>query len=195
MARTTMATLITSLRGMALAGSSDYTVNGLSYWTDNQLQDVLDAHRKDVYGYPLTAQPSYSGGVAVYLEYHSGIINLEQTDGGTAIFYITDGVGANVGTALYTADYNRGVITFLADTGGIDYELYGRTYDLNAAAADVWRQKAGQYATAVNFSTDNHRVDRGEIIKNCLKMAAFYTQQIGATNVIIMRGDNADRNY
>ena len=191
MARSTMATLITSLRGLAQAGASDYTVNGLSYWTDNQLQDVLDAHRKDVYNYPLTAQTSYSGGVAVYLDYHSNLTHLEATDGGTAIFYVTDGVGVNVGTALYTADYNRGVITFLADTGGISYELYARTYDLNAAAAEVWRTKAGQYATAVNFSTDNHRIDRGEIIKNCLQMATFYEQQVGATNVIITRNDYA----
>ena len=195
MARSTMATLITSLRGLAQAGASDYTVNGLSYWTDNQLQDVLDAHRKDVYRSLMHPVQSYNGGTVEYHDYYSEHGNLEATTGGTSIFYVEDAAGSAVGTALYTPDYNRGAITFAADTGGSTYFIYGRSYNMNAAAADVWRQKAGQYATAVNFSTDNHRVDRGEIIKNCLQMAGYYNQQAGATSVTIERNDNADWNY
>ena len=193
MARTTMATLITSLRGLTQAGINDYTVSGLSYWTDNQLQDVLDAHREDVYRAPMHAVQVYNGGSVEYHDYHSGYSNLEATSGGTAIFYVEDATGSAVGTALYTPDYNRGVVNFPADTGGSAYYLYGRTYDMNAAAADVWRTKAGQYAMAVNFSTDNHRIDRGEIIKNCLRMAGYYSQQAGATTVLINRGDNVNR--
>lgn len=190
--RATMATLITRLRGLAQAGLSEYTVSGVAYWTDSQLQDVLDTHRKDVYNHLLSGMEGYEGGAAIYKEYHSGLSYLEETSGGTAIFYVTDGVGANVGTALYTPDYIRGVVTFASDTGGIDYYLYARTYDLNAAAADVWRIKAGHYVTAVNFSTDNHRIDRGKIIENCMTMAAMYEKQAGAQQIIIMRNDNAD---
>lgn len=190
-ARTTMAALILRLRGLAQAGLNDYTVAGVTYWTDGQLQDVLDAHRKDVYNHPLYVVEGYEGGTAVYKEYHSGLTDLEATSGGTAIFYITDGVGANIGTALYTPDYNRGVVTFAADTGGLTYYLYGRTYDLNAAAAEVWRTKAGQYAMAVNFSTDNHRIDRGKIIENCFAMADHYDRLSGSNTVIISRNDNA----
>ena len=111
MARTTMATLITSLRGLTQAGINDYTVSGLSYWTDNQLQDVLDAHREDVYRAPMYAVQVYNGGSVEYHDYHSGYSNLEATSGGTAIFYVEDATGSAVGTALYTPDYNRGVPT------------------------------------------------------------------------------------
>jgi len=186
-----MATLITTLRGYTQVGTADYAVGTVNYWSDDQLQDRLDAHRQDVYRAPLQPIQTYSGGTVVYHDYHSAYSNLEATSGGTAIFYVEDAAGSAVGTALYTPDYNRGVITFAADTGGSSYYLYGRAYDMNAAAADVWRQKAGHYATAVNFSTDNHRIDRGEIIKNCLSMAGFYAQQSGATTVLINRGDNA----
>ena len=192
MARSTMATLIANLRGLTRAGTADYTVGTVNYWSDDQLQDVLDAHREDVYRAPMHTVQVYNGGSVEYHDYHSGYSNLEATSGGTAIFYVEDAAGSAVGTALYTPDYNRGVVNFPADTGGSSYYLYGRTYDMNAAAADVWRTKAGQYAMAVNFSTDNHRIDRGEIIKNCLQMAGYYSQQAGATTVLINRGDNVN---
>jgi hypothetical protein len=188
-ARTGMSDLINRLRGLTQTSTNDYTIGSITWWSDNHLQDFLDKHRQDVYNAQLTPIEEYQGGTPVYLNYYSGYHNFEQTTGGTAIFYITDGVGAAVGTALYTPDYNRGAVTFAADTGGSTYYLYGRSYNLNAAAADIWRHKAGQYATAVNFSTDNHRIDRGEIIKNCLSMAAYYDQQTGATSVTILRND------
>ena len=190
-ARSTMATLITRLRGLSQAGTADYTVSSVTYWTDDQLQDVLDEHRQDIYRAPMQPIQIYNGGTVEYHDYHSGYSNLEATSGGTAIFYVEDAAGNAVGTALYTPDYTRGVITFPADTGGSAYYLYGRTYDLNAAAAEVWRTKAGQYAMAVNFSTDNHRIDRGKIIENCFFMADRYDRMGEPTSVIITRNDNA----
>ena len=191
-ARAGMSDLISRLRGLTQTSINDYTVGAITWWSDTQLQDILDKHRNDVYNALLTPLEEYQGGAPVYLNYYSGYANLEATTGGTAVFYITDGVGAAVGTALYTPDYNRGAVTFAANTEGIDYYLYGRSYNLNAAAAEVWRHKAGQYATAVNFSTDNHRIDRGEIIKNCLSMAGYYEQQSGVTSVTILRNDRWD---
>lgn len=188
-ARAGMTELIGRLRGMAQAGTADYTIGAVTWWTDDQLQDRLDFHRQDVYRAQMHAQQVYNAGSVEYHDYYSGYTNLEATTGGTAVFYVEDAAGSAVGTALYTPDYNRGVVTFAADTGGSTYYLYGRSYDLNAAAADVWREKAGQYAMAVNFSTDNHRIDRGEIIKNCLSMAAYYDGQTGGNTITILRND------
>ena len=190
-ARTTLATLITRLRGLSQAGTADYSVSGTTYWTDDQLQDVLDAHRQDVYRAPMQSVLVYNGGTVEYHDYFSGYTNLETTTGGTSIFYIEDSAGSVVGTALYTPDYNRGVVNFPADTGGSAYYLYGRSYDLNAAASEVWRTKAGHYAMAVNFSTDNHRIDRGEIIKNCFVMADHYDKMSAPVSISITRNDNA----
>ena len=46
--RDTMAELIADLRALTDAGTSDYTVGGVSYWSDQQLQDALDGRRQGV---------------------------------------------------------------------------------------------------------------------------------------------------
>ena len=46
--RDTMAELIADLRALTDAGTSDYTVGGVSYWSDQQLQDALDGRRQAV---------------------------------------------------------------------------------------------------------------------------------------------------
>lgn len=192
-ARTGMANLITKVRSMAQAGTADYTIAGTSYWTDDQIEDVLDRYRIDVWREPLAYVETYlTGGTVQYKDYYSQYKDFEETTGGTAIFYLEDATGADIGTALYTPDYNSGRIAFAADTGGTAYFLVGRSYNLNFAAADIWRQKAGQYSAAVNFSTDNHRIDRGAIIGNCLRMSQFYESQAGGYAVEITRDD---RNY
>jgi hypothetical protein len=170
-----MANLITELRGYTEAGTADYTIAGVSYWTDDQLQDILDLHRKDVIFEQLEIYPVQIGGGSIsYQDYRSANGFYEATTGGTAILYIQDGTGANIGTANYTADYRRGQFQFSVDQGGSTYYLTGRSYDLNAAAADIWNRKAGHAAQGFSFSTDNHRVDKAQVYKHYKEMAQMY---------------------
>ena len=95
-----------------------------------------------------------------------------------------------MGTAIvYTTDYYRGLVTFAADTGGSAYYLTGRTFDLNSAAADIWRQKAAHYAGEFTFSTDNHRIEKGALINNALKMAQVYAVNAPPTVTTLYRSD------
>ena len=194
MARTTMSALITELRGMTNAGSADYSVASVAYWTDDQLQTVLDRHKMDVRDEPLRAYPvTVSGGSVAYYDYQSGYQNFEQTgSGGSALFVVADSVGTIQGTALWSADYSRGLVTFATTTNGTAYYLSGKSYDMNGAAADVWRQKAAAYAAAVDFSTDNHSVKRSHIVATCREMATYYQGQstmTGQSGVDMERGD------
>ena len=111
------------------------------------------------------------------------ITNIEQTTGGTAIFTIEDADGDKQGTANWSADYERGVITFTQDQGGTAYWVTGRTYDLNATAASIWRQKAANAAKYFDFSTDNHSVKKSQFKDNCLEMASYY-EAFAVPNVI-----------
>lgn len=176
MARSGMTALLEEVRNMAEAGLSEYTVGNTLYWSDNALQDVLDMHRRDFIFAPLSAYPvTVSGGTLNYFEYRFPYGFLEQTTGGTAIFYIQDSTGATAGTALWSADYRRGVVTFASNTAGTNYYLTGRSYDLQAAAAEIWRKKAAHYApTSFNFSTDNHSIDREQVYSHCIEMASFF---------------------
>lgn len=186
-ARTGMASLILAMRGLADAGTADWTNGTASYWDDDHVQDVLDRHRTDIRREPLTPYSQYTGaGTISYLEYRSQYGNIES---GTAVFNLQDGPGATVGTANYSVDYNLGIVAFATDQGGSAFYMNARTYDLNAAAADIWRQKAGYYAKAFNFSTDNHQVSRGAIIANCLQMANYYERLAGSGSVEMLRSD------
>lgn len=191
MARSTLSELIEIVRSMTDAGTADYTIGTAAYWDGDHVQNVLDRHRKDIYNEPLAVIEKWTGGGSIsYLEYQSAYGYLEQTTGGTAVFWIEDGVGADIGTALYTVDYIRGRITFGSDTSGSVYYMTGRSYDLNAVAAEIWRSKASHYATrSFDFSTDNHRVSGGQVLDHCLKMAAHYDGMAAASTTILTRSD------
>lgn len=189
-ARTGMADLITELREMTDSGVNDYTIAGVPYWTDAQLQNALDNHRTDVKWLEMTAQEEAD---LSYYDYSIGYGNFEQTTGGTAIFIVQDLNGATV-TASYAVDYRRGVVTFASDTDGASYYVTGRSYDLNAAAAEVWRKKQSHYHTAVNFSTDNHRIDRNQLYEHAKEMVQYFElQSTGAiSSMAFFRGDTDD---
>lgn len=180
MARSGMAALITELRGLVEAGTADYSIIGsagtTNYWADDQLQDVLDVHRRDIIFEQLQLFPyQVAGGSLSWTDYRSSYGYFEQTTGGTAIFYVQDSTGANIGTANYTPDYRRGVLTFGSDQRGTVYYLTGRSYDLNASAADVWRRKAAHVApTSFDFSTDNHSISRSKVYDHCIAMAEMF---------------------
>lgn len=194
-ARTTMASLILSLRGMTNAGTADYTVGGSAYWTDDQLQSALDRKRYDVREETLTAFGTLqSDGSTSYLDYRSEYLWFETTTGGTARFIVQDAAGSIIAGTAYSVNYERGLITFNADTTGATRYLTGFAYDVNGAAADVWRMKAGHTADMIDFSTDNHTVKRSHLPETCLKMARQYDAMSGVPiqtdgNATIYRSD------
>jgi hypothetical protein len=174
MARTGMTNLIGELRALAVAGTADYTLGTVNYWSDDQLQTVLDRHQLTVVREELHPVEQYEGGTLVYKEHRSQYGNYEATSGGTAIFEVENATGSTYGTALWSMDYARGVLTFAASTGGSSVFINGYSYDVYRAAADVWRQKAGHHAGAVDFKTDNMSINRSDLMKQDLQMATYY---------------------
>lgn len=190
MARTGMTDLINLLRDYTVAGTADYTLGTVSYWSDNQLQTALDRHKLLVKREPLEIVESYDSGTLVYKEYRSQFGNYEATTGGTAIFEIENAVGVTSGTANWTADYANGIITFAANTAGTPYYLTGTSYDVHAAAADIWRQKMGHHSSqAFKWSTDNMTVDRSGLMKNDSSMADYHASQARIKTISWERSD------
>lgn len=172
MVRTGMTTLIDTLRGLTDAGTAEWTVAGqagsITYWDDDEIQRVLDRHREDIIHADLDPVESYSSGTVVYLEYRAGYGDIES---GTAVFKI-ENVDGTIGG--WSMDYARGVATFSTNQAGSAYYWTGRTYDLNAAAADVWRMKAANVAKMFDFSTDGHSIKRSALRQSYLDMAQYY---------------------
>lgn len=48
------------------------------------------------------------------------------------------------------------------------------TYDLNAAAADVWDQKAAAAAADYDYSADGANLQRSQVYVHCSRQAAIY---------------------
>lgn len=193
-ARTGMVDMIANLRSMTNAGASDYSIGLVDYWSDDQLQAALDAHRMDFYQADLAQITAMESGAIVWKTYRSPYRNLE---GGTVNFTVIDGLGNVAGTADYSADYPNGIITFSANQAGKIWYLTARAYDIYAAAADVWRMKAAHASAEFDFTTDNHSIKGSQLSAQCLKMADYYERQsmmsslnvTGGHSVLIDRSD------
>lgn len=191
MARDSMAALISELRRYTNAGTSDSTVAGVSYWTDDQLEEILDRHRYPARHIPLESLPIIEDGAEVYTEYrvppqfqNSGWVERFGAESAWRVHTSTGGVAP-----AHTVNYERLTITFDEDTAGADYSLDYDIYDLNGAAADVWETKAGFAYAEVDFSTDNHRFAASQKHKACISMAETFRARSGSKYVEVFRSD------
>jgi hypothetical protein len=175
MARATLNDLCDEVRSLVVISESAFTVGDMTFWDNDQVQQVLERHRYDFdHEELLKVEKRIGSGSVEYYEYRSKHSWLEQTDGGTAIFIVEDSTGTDVGTANYTPEYKRGIITFATDTGGSTYYLTGRRYDIYGAAAEVAKQTANYYATAIDVSTDGHKLNRSQLRKHFMEVAREY---------------------
>ena len=185
-----MQTLIDTVRGYANAAPDEWTISTdtslIEYWSDEEIQRVLDRHKVEYIHALMDAQPTYESGTPVYKQY---LLNATNIESGTAVFKIEDTAGTVSG---YTVDYARGIVTFSTDQNGKAFYWSGFAYDLDAAAADIWRMKASHVAGLVDFSTDGHSVKRSQQAQAYLNMAGYYQQRSaseGVQTVRIVRDD------
>ena len=188
MSRSTLAEPIARVRELAAAGTADYS--------DDAIQSVLDRNRLDFADDALVPLREYNGGTPVYFVYQAHHRNLEATDGGTAVLYIRDSAGARVGTASYSVLTEAGRVTFLANTDGTAYYLTGRSYDVYAAAAEVWRMKAAAVADRFDFTADGASFKASQLIaqynkmaEQCSSLATFGAGAAGLRSSTMVRDD------
>lgn len=190
--RAGMADMISQVRAMTDTGYDDFKVAGQPYFSDKHLQDVLDKYREDFYAEDLYAVQQTRNGTTYYQDYRSQYGNLEGVASGTTVFKLDNAGGTNMPGTMWTADYVRGVVTFVNDTAGSSMNLSGRSYDLNAAAADVWRFKLANAAKYYTFSAGGQSFHRKEFFENCKDMAAYYEGLAAPTMISLYRGDNRE---
>ena len=190
MARTGMQTLIDTVRGFANADPDEWEVSTdssiVTYWSDDEIQRVLDRHKAEYIHALMESEPTYESGSSVYKRYLLGVANVES---GTDVFKVEDVAGTVSG---YTADYTRGIVTFSTDQSGKSFYWSGFSYDLYAAAADIWRMKASHVAGLVDFSTDGHSIKRSHQAQQYLNMSQYFQSRStseGVTTTKIVRDD------
>lgn len=184
--RDSMRNLIRKLRQMGQAGMEDYKVVDEIYWSDQHIQDILDSHRSRMTEAALITEPDYVSGSDIYTRYRLGLspqrFGVEGTAEGTPYFRIADSTGATIAASGYTFNDADLSVTFTANTEGSARYLSGYSYDLNGAARDLWLLKASHSYTAINFTADGHRFERGKIYDTCMNMVKFYEGAGGLTS-------------
>ena len=172
MARSGMYDLILRVRNLTdTAGTA-----GTAIWTDEEIEDTLDDHKYRVHREELEREKTYLTNTTYeYRVFHSRYRDYEQ---GTAYFQVADSAGsARVLATDYTADYQRGVVTTVTDQAGTTLYLTGWSYDLNGAAADLWRMRAGKVSSYYSVDMDGHRLSRSDWFKHCSEMAEMYDRR------------------
>lgn len=180
-ARSGMTSLITQFRSMVDDA-------GTAVFTDDRAQEILDNNRFDFYQVPLVVTPQQAVGSVVYTVYTGPYSNLEGTASGTVAFRMYDSAGSVI-TSGFTADMQRGVFTFAANQAGSARYIDGRSYDLNGAAADAWRERASKQASGYDFRVEGRQFNRSQWFDHCIKLANFYANQARPRQVVMERGD------
>lgn len=184
--RNGMTSLVQRVRNLTDAG----TATTDPYWTDDDVQDILDSNTTFFVSDTLTWRPqTIGGGTVQYHACNSHWRDLEEAESGTARWIVRDSDGADVGTANYSTNYRQGLITFPADQGGTAYYLTGYSYDVHAAAADVWLERLANFADWYKFSADNQTFDRQQAFDHAERAEARQRQLSGKNVVLQSQGD------
>ena len=164
MARPTMATLITRLRkavGDPAGGSQAFT--------DDELQDALDAHRVEVrLAELLPVRSVASGGAVSYLEYLAPRGYWEDAPVLQGSSYAT--------LAVASSDLLVGRWTFAASQTPPVY-ITGQVYDLYGAAVEILEAWIGKAKLEFDFATDAQRFDRSQKVSGIEKLIATYRRR------------------
>jgi hypothetical protein len=159
-----MSNLIGNVRELCNLGTADYSIGATSFWTDEQIETVLDRHSARIVREMLEAESEWqTGGSVVYTNYRFKETYPEERESGTAIWLVQDGAGSAIGTANYSVNYEQRRITFNADTEGQARYLSYYSFDMYRAAAEIWEKKAGHVADRFDVETDNHNLKRSQL--------------------------------
>lgn len=172
--RATMGDLIRRLRVITNASVKDYSVNGENYWSDGHLQDVLDHYQIIVDFDSLSSMDQRAGSVNVTKLYYHNLKDWENSP------VITDSDGGTIASG-YTFYPQLGRVVFTADQAGSARTISGTVYNVNLAAAEVWRSKAAYYAEAYDISGDGQSLSRSQLLQNAEKQAQRF-ESLGASS-------------
>jgi hypothetical protein len=192
-ARTGMTGLIAQLRRLTDAEEDAVTVAGETYWTDDHLQDILDNYAQDIVDVPLRSNPTYEEGSWEYRRYYIPKMiprTLETpTEDSDNTFFVVSDTGTVIPTSSYTYDSRLRRLLFNSDQLGHVYYLRAVSYNVNEAAAEVWRTKASFRVALVEWKGGDHSIKEDQEWQHCMQMAEFFEGKYGIKSVQMRKMD------
>jgi hypothetical protein len=174
--RSTMAALISRVR--LLINDTGST----QYFTDQQIQDVLDATRMDMRYLVLTPAPTYVGNTLQYLDYYADFTDWE--DDVAFRQWLTNPVTPS------SSENITGHWVFSATTLPPVY-LVGKTYDVYRCAADLLERLSAQWVLRYNVNVDGQTLQRSQVAIALQNLAHTYRLKQRPHVISISRSDIA----
>lgn len=179
MARSSMAALIARVRLLI-----NDTAGASQQFSDDDIQNVLDASRQDVYNGPLEAKPTYGGSTISYLDYFASVGDWE--DNAVLKQFLTVLVVPSVSEPI--AGHWQFSTTTLPGVF-----ITGRTYDVYRAAADLLERWAARWALSYDVNVDGQSLHRSQAGAALMNLAKQYRQQQRAFTIDTRRTDTNGR--
>ena len=168
MARASMSELIALLRKLTNASVNDFS--------DDEVQEFLDAHRLDVRLAPLRGEHDLAG---QYFDYYADVGNWEQDA------VLQDAAGNVLNPAV--SEWLVGRWQFSDHTPPPVY-ITGKVYDVSGAAADILEAWAAKVALEFDFE-DGAKFQRSQKQKALLSLAREYRSKAWPIKVTQVRKD------
>lgn len=149
-------------------------------FADQDIQDVLDESRQDVFNMALQAKPTYSGTTIAYLDYETDLGGWE--DGYTLRQFLTVVVTPSVLEPI------AGHWQFAANTLPPVF-ITGRLHDVYRASADLLERWSAKWALAYSFSSDGQSFQRHQASIGLLNLAKTFRQQQRPGTISMTRSD------
>lgn len=189
MARIGMMALIHQMRVWCAADVNQLQVNGVSYWTDDQLEAELDATVQHFAEVPLIPAPRFEAGLYRWHEYLISprvgrFLEYGAPDDG---FAVRDSGGHIV--VGYAINLRAMRLTFSEDQRGAEYTLNARAYRIYRAAARIWEQKAAFAAANIAWSIGDHTLKGDQLYEQCMAQAQRFWRLDGVKSSPLRRVD------
>ena len=165
--RTTLTSVLAEVKTLCdLTTITEASVD-YGHFSDDELQTALDKWgREEILDWGLVPLPQMVNGektTVTYLFPTPGVYFWPE------VYTVVDATGTEA--TNYTVDYDRGVVTFLVDTGGTAYFARGNGFWLDKVAAHIWKQKAALRAKLIQFKAGDHTLYEQQEYDHCIAMA------------------------
>jgi hypothetical protein len=159
--RTEMQSMINYIRSYGSAASTD-VFNGVTYWTDDQLQDVLDRFSKHA---TVALNP--------YTAKNWGLISPRHAWFDDNAIVVDGSDTPYSGSFEYNSSFGEVAFTVAPDSS-VPLYVSGLQCNLWEALADLWAQKAMQRYDYVNFKAGNNKMDMETEKRTCEQQRDYY---------------------
>jgi len=167
-ARSGMSSLVSYLRQYGQAATDD-VFYGVTYWTDDQLQSILDGQA--MYGKVRLLPRDIDIKIfALDLPRHYWV----EAD----TFTVYDSDDTVVATSA-TLNEEQRLLTFTSALEEDEYYyIQGTFYNMIVALAELWGQKAEQRSQFVDFKAGNNRMYMNQEWQHCVDREQYYRRRI-----------------